>query len=303
MNRIFFSDENILGDIMIKSMTAFARKQIQNDLGTMSWELRSVNHRYLEMSLHLPESFRVLEVALREKIGKQVVRGRVDCALRYQPGRSTNYKIQMNDTVIDELNHAFHRIGEKLSKEQQINPIDILQWPGVMQIVDTDQSELHKVMLSLFDETLSELNQGRQREGEKLAGFIDDRLTQVKEQLFNVKKEFPTIIQSHRDQLLTRFKEAQVDLDPSRLEQEMVVLAQRLDITEELDRLDIHTEEIQRVIKKGGSVGRRLDFLMQEMNREANTLGSKSMSDITTRASVELKVLIEQIREQVQNIE
>ena len=285
-------------------MTAFARKQQQQETGTITWEVRSVNSRYLDINFRLPEMFRELEPALREIVGKYLRRGKVDVSLRFRSdGNANGDEIKINQTEAGKLRDALRQIKNIVGEDASISAVEILRWPGVMQIIEGDRKGAFKEALSLFEEDLQELNKAREREGEKLGLFMEQRLEKILAEVAGVKKQLPSILQKQREVLFERFETAKIELDPNRLEQEMVLLAQRADVDEEIDRLEAHVVEVRRILKEGGEVGRRLDFLLQEMNREANTLGSKSISEITTRAAIELKVLVEQVREQVQNVE
>jgi len=288
---------------MLKSMTAFAREQVQHAAGVVSWEIRTVNHRYLDVNFRLPEIFRELEPVLREEVAKVLRRGKVDCALRYQPGSHVHYDIAVNESLVEKLQAALSQLSKTFEDAAATDLVDILRWPGVVQTIEADNSAIQKVVLQSFGKTMKSIDQTRKREGKQLKLFIEQRLEQIKEELKTVQKHLPGILKEQQNRLSLRFKEAKIELDASRVEQEMVMLAQKVDVSEELDRIQIHLKEVQRVLNAKEAVGRRLDFLMQELNREANTLGSKSIHQVTTYASVELKVLIEQMREQVQNIE
>jgi len=297
-----FYDKEI--NFMIYSMTAFARKQIQNNLGALTLEIRTVNHRYMDISFKLPDSCRELEPKLRTLAARYVKRGRLDIFLRFQPGPTMEDDVVINEKLSKDLSSALSKIKILFQDQTQtLNPLDILRWPGVMQTVEGDRSQLHETALQLFDEAFKELALARQSEGEKLKAVLLDRLTLIDETLAKTSPLLADILELQKTKLKERFEEANLKLDPERLEQEMVMTAQRIDVTEELDRLKMHVEEVRNILEKGGDVGRRLDFLMQELNREANTLGSKSISEITTKISVDLKVIIEQMREQIQNIE
>ncbi len=284
-------------------MTAFATTQTQNKFGLINWEIRSVNHRYLDVNFRIPESFRELEPVLRECVKAEIQRGRIDCTLRYQPASEISSDITIDQASLQSLKKVLQTIKGKFGNESSINPIDILRWPGVIKADEDKLPEAEKQVLSVFTSTLKKLNQARAVEGKQLKAFIEERLKKIDKETVVVHKHVPSILKAQRERLLTRFKEAKLELDNDRLEQEMVFLAQKADVAEELDRIKIHTDETRRILKSGGIAGKRLDFLMQEFNREANTLGSKSISPITTQVSVELKVLIDQMREQVQNVE
>jgi uncharacterized protein (TIGR00255 family) len=288
---------------MIQSMTAFARSQQQGNWGSIVCELRSINHRYLEIFLRLPETLHELEATMRERIRHHVKRGKIECFLRYQSGDESGVELTINSTLVDKLCHATETIAKGIKNVAAINPIDILRWPGVLQVAAIDVEAVQVQVTHLLEQTLEKLVEARIREGEQLKELFTQRLNNMKIELARVRERIPTILQAQRTRLISRFSEASLQFDAERLEQELVMLAQKIDVTEEIERLETHIAEVQRVLKFGGTVGRRLDFLMQELNREANTLGSKSVDADTTRASVELKVLIEQIREQVQNVE
>lgn len=285
-------------------MTAFVRAQGEGHLGQFVWEIRAVNHRYLDISFKMSDRFRELEAGLREIISKYLQRGKVDCLLRYQQDSGISSEIfQLNDTALNQLQKAHQQIQEKFNTSIALNLNDILQWPGVMKIDESDQSAIQAELLSLFRKAMIEFDEIREREGKQLAKLLEQRLDEIKKQIQKAQNVLPKILELQREKLIKRFEEAKVELNAERLEQEMVFVAQKTDVTEELDRLIIHVDETSQILKSDNPCGRRLDFLMQEFNREANTLGSKSISDVTTSVSLELKVLIEQMREQVQNIE
>ena len=287
---------------MIVSMTAFARKSQEADWGSITWEVRSVNHRYLELSLRLPEPLRVLEKSVREHIQDQLARGKVEATLKFQPGRVVPFDMVVNQELAENLVGAAQSIHQ-LFPTTQLNIMDVLQWPGVLQIKDTRMDVVGEAMLALLKKALADLMVSRQREGEGLKEYVGTRLDTIQQYLDQVEQRLPEVLQWGRERITARFKELSVNVDKDRLEQEMVWLAQKADIAEELQRLQAHVAEVRRVLSQGGVVGRRLDFLMQELNREANTLGSKSMDSSISQAVIELKVCIEQMREQVQNIE
>jgi uncharacterized protein (TIGR00255 family) len=288
---------------MIQSMTAFARSQSQGKSASIVCELRSINHRYLEMSMRLPDVLHELEVHLRERIRHHIKRGKIECSLRYQSNEAAGIEIVINTALVEKLCEATKTIAGILKNPAPTNPMDILRWPGVLQVEELDLDGIQNDVLQLVERTLENLVEARCREGEQLKELFIQRLDGMKLELAKVRERIPTILTGQRERLLARFSDASLQFDTSRLEQELVLLAQKIDITEEIDRLETHITEVYRILKHGGAMGRRLDFLMQELNREANTLGSKSVDAATTRASVELKVLIEQMREQVQNVE
>lgn len=289
---------------MPRSMTGFARREAKLPWGTLVWEIRSVNHRYLEPSFRLPEDFREIEPHLRDAMRKALQRGKVEASLSVQWEQEGESDLGINLSKIAQLTKAAQQINGLLgSIAAPVNALDILRWPGVIQKQELDREQMHKAALELFDLALEGLIEHRSREGAELQQLIINRLDSVSAQVVNVRARMPEILAAQREKLQTKLAALQVELEPERLEQEIVLLAQKADVDEELDRLDTHVIEVKRSLKQTDSLGRRLDFLMQELNREANTLSSKSIVSETTQAAVELKVLIEQMREQVQNIE
>ncbi|KEI69731.1 YicC/YloC family endoribonuclease [Endozoicomonas elysicola] len=289
---------------MTSSMTAFARVQIQEDWGSLVWEIRSVNHRYLEPHFRLPEQAREIEPALREVIRKQLKRGKVECSLKYQLVEK-DQALDLNRALLEKLRSAVHEIEAQFSQVAPVNPLEVLQWPGVQATEETEMTVVHKAAVKGFHDAIIQLAEMRQREGRELQSFIEARLEKMGEEVKQLRVLLPEILRSQREKILDRLSEAKQELNPERLEQEMVILAQKMDVDEELDRLETHITEVRRTLKssKQGAVGRRLDFLMQELNREANTLSSKSIHAGLTQIAVNFKVFIEQMREQVQNIE
>ena len=287
---------------MTRSMTAFTRQEIQQPWGTLTWELRSVNHRYLEPHFRLPESLRDIEGKLREQLRKVLSRGKVECTLRFVPERSTE-TLSVDEARAQEVIAALTQIRALLPQAQLINPMDVMALPGVLQESTLDMGVVRAQSLRLFTVALEDLIVGREREGSELSQLISQRLDSIDQITSEVRGLMPKILQGQRDSLRSRLAELSAEFDAGRLEQEIVLLAQKADVDEETDRLQTHVQEVRRVLSQSGPVGRRLDFLMQELNREANTLSSKSIVAATTRSAVELKVLIEQMREQIQNIE
>ena len=287
---------------MIYSMTAFARKQLKGDWGTAVWEIRSVNQRYLETYFRLPEQFRGLEIKLKDIFRKRLQRGKIECNLRFEANSSNDEALNMNQELAAQLIQNAQWVLDKAGSGV-LNPIDILAWPGVMQAPEQDLDAITVELMAGFEQTLDEFVDSRAAEGRNLAAFIEQRLTAIGEQATKVRSFMPEVQAWQKARILKKFEDAKVDLDSTRVEQELVLLAQKTDVAEELDRLDSHISESRNILKKGGPVGRRLDFMMQEFNREANTLGSKVINTDITAAAVECKVLIEQMREQVQNIE
>lgn len=288
---------------MIKSMTAFAKQQMQSTAGLICWEIRSVNQRFLDINFRLPEAFRDMEWQLRESVRKYLQRGKIEISLRYQAGEQSLQKIILNKTGLQEVCHAISEISNLCPQQLNVDALKLLAWPGVIQTNESDVTEIKKQIMDEFIKALQELEQTRAREGNKLAELIVNRLDLMAEQVVKVREAIPLILVQQKQRLTERLQEIQINCAPERLEQEIALLIQKSDVMEELDRLETHIAETRRVLKNSESVGRRLDFLAQEMHREANTLGAKSIHIILSQASLELKILIEQIREQVQNIE
>ena len=285
---------------MVASMTAFARREDSGEWGHAVWEIRTVNHRYLDISIRLPEELRVLEGEVRERISARLKRGKVECNLRYN-AESVAGDFNVNTKLIEKIIQASGDLP--VTEPAPINPVDILRWPGVIDKNTPDLEQLGKSLVILLEQTLEDILENRHREGEKISEMIEARCDTSLQQIQRIREVVPEIIVSTRDRHMARVGEIGIELDNGRLEQEIALLSQKLDVAEELDRLETHTLEVKRVLTDAEPVGRRLDFLMQEMNREANTLGSKSAHIDTSNASIELKVLIEQMREQIQNIE
>ena len=287
---------------MIYSMTAFARLEIKKDWGDAVWEIRSVNQRYLENFFRLPEQFRGLENALREKLRQNLTRGKIECSLRIDSKKQTATELNLNKELANQVIQSLQWIKAQAG-EGEINLADVLRYPGVVEAAEQDLDAISQDLLTAFDELLVEFIAMRGREGEKLQAIIQQRLDGITVEAEKVRSQMPAVLQWQRERLLQRFEEAKIQLDPQRVEQEMILLAQRVDVAEELDRLQMHVKETNNILKKGGAVGRKLDFMMQELNRESNTLASKSINADITASAVELKVLIEQMREQIQNLE
>ena len=288
---------------MIRSMTAFARQESSAEFGDLVWELRSVNHRYLETFVRLPDDLRALEQRVRETIARQLKRGKVEAVLRFRAAPVTDAQLKLNTALVDQLAKALREIGIHAHDAKSCTSMDILRWPGVVEPQEQDADAIQAEAMSLLDGALEQLVDTRRREGERLGGFIQERLEASRTFVAGARERMPQVMQNIRERLETRLGDLRQEMDADRVEQEMVMLAQRLDVDEEMDRLTAHLDEMERVLRRKEPVGRRLDFLTQEMNREANTLASKSADKEMTAAAVELKVLIEQIREQVQNIE
>ena len=287
---------------MIYSMTGFARVEKQSDVGALVLELRSVNHRYLDISFRMPEELRAFETQLRERLQRKLARGKIECNLRYEPSSGVT-ELVVNEDVVRALLDAVKKTEEMMSNAARISALEILSWPGVIQEPSPDENALAALLLETVDEGLERLLEMRAREGRRMAELLRQRLDAIESIAAKVRQRRPEVVAAMREKLEARLAQLDVDADSGRLEQEMAMIAQKLDIDEELDRLDAHVKAAREALDRDEPVGRRLDFLMQEFNREANTVGSKSADAQTTEAAVELKVLIEQMREQVQNIE
>ena len=288
---------------MLKSMTAFARVEENHPMGNFSWELRSVNHRYLEVSFRLIEEMRAAEFDLRKMIQDKLSRGKVDCTFRLRPTADTDIDLSINEKLVDSLLKQTQILRTKVPDLSPVNPMDVLNWPGVTEQIQIDQAELIKLAKVSFDKSINALISNRQEEGQRMRDLIALRGEQLSKLIETVRARRVEVLNAIRNKVKLRIEELQVEVDSNRLEQELVFITQKLDVDEELDRLESHLKELQSVIDKDQPVGRRLDFLMQELNREANTLSSKSADIVTTQAAVDMKVNIEQMREQVQNIE
>ncbi len=288
---------------MVYSMTAFSRCELSTDQGNLAWEIRSVNHRYLEPTLRLPESFRSLEGPLRERLRKEFARGKLEVTLRFNPAPASESTLQVNQPLVDELLAAAKRISRQMDSPFKVNPLEVLAWPGVLAGTRQDDDQLIRQASELFEDAVLALKAQRAREGSELKKLLEERLVAISERVASLREMMPGLLGAHLQKLIDRFNEARLELDTTRIEQELVLLAQKMDVAEELDRLDTHVAEARHVLAGSQAMGRRLDFLMQEFNREANTLGSKAIDSRSTQAAVDLKVYIEQMREQVQNIE
>lgn len=288
---------------MIRSMTAFARQEAHTELGILVWELRSVNFRYLDITPRLPEELRALEAPLREHVATRVRRGKVECTLRYKPAAVSEAQLQVNLALAGQVAKASREVDKLLVNPAPVSSLDVLRWPSVVQAAPPDLEALSRSAIRLLDFALDDLVDTRAREGLKIAHLITQRCDELEGIVSEVRQRSPAVVKAMHDRLAQRLAELKAELDSGRLEQEMVFFAQKIDISEELDRLDAHVAEVRRLLNQARPIGRQLDFLMQEMNREANTLGAKSVDTATTRASVDLKVLVEQMREQIQNVE
>lgn len=287
---------------MIYSMTAFAHLELKKEWGNAVWEIRSVNQRFLETYFRLPEAFRNLEMTLRERLRTTLTRGKVECSLRIELNANQNNGLTLNQEYAKQVISSLQWLKET-AQEGEINLVDILRFPGVVDNQNQDLDQISQDLLDGFEQILVEFIAMRGREGANLQALIQQRLDAIATEATKVQAQMPSVLQWQKDRLQQRFDELNLQLDPQRLEQEMVLLAQKVDVAEELDRLQLHVKETTSILKKGGAVGRKLDFMMQELNREANTLASKSINADVTNSAVELKVLIEQMREQIQNLE
>ena len=285
------------------SMTGFAREDTETPFGTLTCELRTVNHRYLDVHFRLPEELRAKEIELRQRIGSRLKRGKVDCSLHIRRSGGATAALEINEQLVRQIGARIDEIATILPATQAVDPVDILRWPGVVEEPQIDADPLFAAAADLLEHTLGELGQMRSSEGERITDMLETRCKDILFLATDVRRRMPDVLGAVRAKQQERIDKLDVDADPARLETELALVAQKLDVDEELDRLESHISEIRTTFQSEEPVGRRLDFLMQELNREANTLGSKSADAETTKAAVELKVLIEQMREQIQNVE
>jgi len=288
---------------MTKSMTAFARIQQSLEEGELIWEIRSVNHRFLELNFRMPEDFRASETRFREILQHRLKRGKVECFLRFNASAQQLAGITINPQQAKSLVHACQQINDLLHQPSEVDPMEVLQWPGVVQESQLDMKPVLAASEASLNKALDDLIANREREGERMRELLRQRCESIQKIVKKTRKKMPEIQARYQQKLRERLDTLDIEVNQDRLEQELVHLAQKMDVDEEIDRLDSHLKELDDVLNRDEAVGRRLDFLMQELNREANTLGSKSADISSTNASVELKVLIEQMREQIQNIE
>ncbi len=288
---------------MIKSMTAYAGNEARIEDLTLNCELRSVNHRYCDITLKLPDHLRFLEADLRSIIGTKINRGKIECALSIKKQSQNVQSFNINIDAVKALLAATQQIEKQMQASLSFSALDILAFPGIQQEPVTDKTHLNETIIHLVKQTLTEFLEAREREGAQLKVLLEDRCVKMQSFITLASKRMPDVLLLIRNKVTDKIVELVAQPDFDRLEQELVYMAQKLDITEELDRLDTHITEVLRVLKEKEPIGRRLDFLMQELNREANTLGSKSTDKEMTQIAIELKVLIEQMREQIQNIE
>lgn len=288
---------------MIFSMTGFAASEVEVAAGTLIIELRAVNHRYLELHLRMDDALRTFEPAVRELISERLGRGKVECRMTLVYASGSSSKANLDETALQKLAELSASIKERFPDSQPLNVADILRWPGVLSTEAVSADSLRMDVLNSLAQALQDLTDARKREGEKLKAIILDRVALMEQQVAKVRPLLPGLMQAYQEKLVARMQEAMQTSDDDRIRQELTLFAQKIDVDEELGRLDTHLHEVKRILGCGGAVGKRLDFLMQELNREANTLGSKSVSTETSKVSMELKVLIEQMREQIQNLE
>ena len=288
---------------MLHSMTGFARQSADSEIGILSWEMRAVNHRYLELSFRLPEELRPKEQAFRQQVGSALKRGKVDCSLHFRRAIDGQVDMQLDTDLVAMLGKRAAEIAAQIPDTTALNPIDVLRWPGIISQAEVDTDPLFAAATALLDEALEAMVAMRASEGERIAAMIESRCADIATIAVAVRERLPDVLAAAHAKQRERIEKLDVAADPARLEVELALIAQKLDVDEEIDRLDSHLTEIRDVLTRDEPVGRRLDFLMQELNREANTLGSKSADAQTTKAAVDLKVLIEQMREQIQNIE
>ncbi len=288
---------------MLHSMTGFARESVETGLGTLTWEIRAVNHRYLDLQFKLPEDLRPKEQALRQQASAVLGRGKVECALYFRRGGDQSTELQVDTALVELLSNRISEVSAKLPATAAVNPIEILRWPGVMQQPEVDVEPLFEQATELLAAALDAANSMRRSEGLRITEMLASRCDDIQAIAQSVRERMPEVLEASRIKQRERLEKLDVEADPSRLEVELALISQKLDVDEELDRLQSHLVEIRDALSDEKPVGRRLDFLMQELNREANTLGSKSADTETTRAAVDLKVLIEQMREQIQNVE
>ena len=288
---------------MLHSMTGFARESVETALGTLSWEIRAVNHRYLDVQFKLPEDLRPKEQAFRQQASATLGRGKIECGLYFRRAVDQQTEMQIDSELVELLGNRISELSSKLPATAAINPVEILRWPGVMKQPEIDAEPLFSEAQDLLDTALRAINVMRQSEGQRIEEMLESRCAEIEDIAKSVRKRMPEVLAASRAKQTERIEKLDVEADPARLEVELALIAQKIDVDEELDRLESHLVEIRDAIAGEKAVGRRLDFLMQELNREANTLGSKSADTETTKAAVDLKVLIEQMREQIQNVE
>ena len=288
---------------MLHSMTGFARETAEAEIGALTWEIRAVNHRYLDVQFRLPDQMRAHEQAFRQAVGGSLNRGKVECSLNFRRQLDRQEALQINSGLVELIGTRIKEMSAMLPATGAVNPFDVLRWPGVVEQAEIDAEPLFEAAMQLLHKALDAIRAMRASEGARIAEMIESRCADIASISQSVRARMPEVLEAGRTKQRERIDRLEVEADPARLEVELALIAQKLDVDEELDRLDSHLAEVRDIVARDEPVGRRLDFLMQELNREANTLGSKSNDTETTRASVELKVLIEQMREQIQNVE
>jgi len=288
---------------MLHSMTGFARQSAESALGTLTWELRAVNHRYLDVQFKLPDDLRPSEQAFRQQVSQQLKRGKVECTLYLRRAFDESTELRLNEELIAALSARLRDVSKAIDDADDVDPMDVLRWPGVIQQAQVDVKPLVDAATTLLVGAVADMMSMRRSEGERIESMLETRCREIGDIAKSVRARMPEVLEAVRQKQRDRIDKLDVDADPARLEVELALVAQKIDVDEELDRLDSHVVEILATLKKKEPVGRRLDFLMQELNREANTLASKSADTETTKAAVDLKVLIEQMREQIQNVE
>jgi uncharacterized protein (TIGR00255 family) len=288
---------------VIYSMTGYAALSEELALGTLSVEIRSVNHRYLDLTFRLPDEYRSFEPGMREIVAARLTRGKVECRVGLQRSPASQTSLQLNTALLGQLTELDRRVREQLPGGATLSVNEVLRWPGVLETDALPLEEIREHTNALLGRTVQDFTQSRAREGEKLKALLLERVTRMEDLVQRVKPKIPLLVTAYQERLASRLRDASADIDEDRIRQELVLFSSKVDVEEELSRLVAHLSELRRILTQGGPVGKRLDFLMQELNRESNTLGSKSVDIDVSQASVELKVLIEQMREQVQNIE
>lgn len=288
---------------MLHSMTGFAREAVETAAGTLTWEIRAVNHRYLDVQFKLPDDLRPQEQSFRQQASKAMGRGKVECSLYFRRAVNQDNEMLLDTGLVELIGHRISELTSKLPNVAAVNPIEILRWPGVVLQSEVDTEPLFAEATALLDTTLQAVTVMRSSEGDRIAEMIESRCADIEAISRSVRSRMPEVISATRNKQKERIAQLDINADPARLEMEIALVTQKIDVDEELDRLDSHLVEIRDALHSKKPVGRRLDFLMQELNREANTLGSKSADTETTKAAVDLKVLIEQMREQIQNVE
>jgi uncharacterized protein (TIGR00255 family) len=288
---------------MILSMTGYAAVAGELPFGGLNVELRSVNHRYLDLQFRIPDDLRALEAALRERLAARISRGKVECRIGFNKLPAAQSTLQLNEELLRQLGQLDEKVRSALPAAEPLGVSDVLRWPGMLGNDALPMDELQEHCLRLLEQALEDFNAARGREGQKLKGVLLERIERMQAIVQGIAPRIPQLISAYQEKLAVRLREAMLDPESERLKQELVMFTSKIDVDEEMERLGAHLAELRRILDKGGAVGKRLDFLMQELNREANTLGSKSVDMEVTQAAMELKVLIEQMREQIQNIE